>query len=407
MRLQPEAQSRGFHAAPTAADPDTAGQSRTGSRIVMLVSLAEILGGAERSLLSLAESLPGHGWTPVLVCPPGALAESGVRSGLRVATLPLHHAGPVSRRVGHRKTYSARAVLARSSGSIRNALLLARSARKMRPGIIHSNSLPSHLPVVLCGRIVRRPALLHLREIIEPGSGRILFSPIGRLASGMVAISEAVAEAVRHPDVVTVYNPVAAPPARVQAISWGLPPPIIGFMGRLDPGKGLEDLILAVGQGDGHLVVVGRAFEGTAAYVAALHELARSAAPGRVHFVGHVTNPWQALAAMDVLVVPSLAEPFGRVAAEGQRAGVPVLAARAGGLPEIVTDEHDGLLFPAGDHHALAGCLTRVLTDARLRARLAAAGKLSAARFDPDRHAARMAEVFLSHSNVGASTGGT
>jgi D-inositol-3-phosphate glycosyltransferase len=112
-----------------------------------------------------------------------------------------------------------------------------------------------------------------------------------------------------------------------------------------------------------------------------------------VHFVGSLPDPWQALFALDVLVVPSWAEPFGRVAAEAQRAGTPVLAARAGGLVDVVHHGQDGLLFPARDPDALAEQLQSVLIDPELRARLASAGRVSAQRFDPAIHAAAMAEV--------------
>jgi glycosyltransferase involved in cell wall biosynthesis len=143
-----------------------------------------------------------------------------------------------------------------------------------------------------------------------------------------------------------------------------------------------------------HVVVVGAASTDSPEYPESLRRLADDHAPGRVHFVGYVTNPWQALAAFDVLVVPSLSEPFGRVAAEGQRAGVPVLAADAAGLREIVTDGHDGLLFPPADPAGLAACLTRVLSDDALRLRLAEVGRQTSVRFDPATHAAAMGAIF-------------
>ena len=78
---------------------------------------------------------------------------------------------------------------------------------------------------------------------------------------------------------------------------------------------------------------------------------------------------------MDVLAVPSRMEPFGRVAAEGQLAGVPVVAADAGGLPDAITDGVDGLLFPVGDVAALTAAVRRVLDEPDLRDALTAAGR--------------------------------
>ena len=63
-------------------------------------------------------------------------------------------------------------------------------------------------------------------------------------------------------------------------------------------------------------------------------------------------------------------EPFGQVVVEGMAAGVPVIAADAGGPAEIVTDEVDGLLTPPGDVEALAAAMRRVHNDRALRRRL-------------------------------------
>ena len=140
--------------------------------------------------------------------------------------------------------------------------------------------------------------------------------------------------------------------------------------------------------------MVGAPWSGDEAYVASLETLAQEQAPGRVHFAGSLPDPWQALVGMDVLAVPSRMEPFGRVAAEAQLAGVPVVAADAGGLPDAVTDEVDGLLVPVGDVAALTAALRRVLDDGELRARLVGAGLESAKRFAPARHASRIAELY-------------
>lgn len=310
----------------------------------------------------------------------------------------MRRAGPVSRRRGGRKTYSVQAAVARSVATVENAVRLRRVIRRWDAALVHSNSLPSHLPAALAGWLAGRPVLWHLREMIRPGPGREFFSRFGRLATGMVAISNAVATTVRHPCVQTVYNPVEEAPPQGSRLSWNLPRPLVGYLGRLDPGKGIEDLIQAAGTIDAHVVVAGTPFTGTADYVRSLHALATQRAPGRVHFVGAVADPWQLLAGVDVLVVPSLAEPFGRVAAEAQRAAVAVLAADAGGLPEIVTDGVDGLLFSPADPPSLASCLNRVLSDEALRARLVAAGRASAGRFDPDRHADAMVRIFARHA---------
>jgi glycosyltransferase involved in cell wall biosynthesis len=93
------------------------------------------------------------------------------------------------------------------------------------------------------------------------------------------------------------------------------------------------------------------------------------------------------MAHLDVLVLPSYAEPFGTVLAEAMAAGTPVVATAVGGLGEVVTDGHDGALVPPGRPDALAAGVLRVLAD---RERLGTAAAVSARRFDADAYARRV-----------------
>jgi len=80
----------------------------------------------------------------------------------------------------------------------------------------------------------------------------------------------------------------------------------------------------------------------------------------------------QAYQRSTIFVHPSLWEELGLAVAEAQRWGLPIVASNVGGIPELVTDEVDGLLVPPGDAVALADAIERLLTDDRLRERLAA-----------------------------------
>jgi glycosyltransferase involved in cell wall biosynthesis len=96
-------------------------------------------------------------------------------------------------------------------------------------------------------------------------------------------------------------------------------------------------------------------------YAAALIRQTRQA---NVNFAGRLEHEkvWPALAAADVVVVPSLwYETSSLIAAEAQAAGAVVIASNVGALPERVTDGQDGLLFPAGDAAALRRLLLELL----------------------------------------------
>ena len=82
----------------------------------------------------------------------------------------------------------------------------------------------------------------------------------------------------------------------------------------------------------------------------------------------------------DVLVSPSLTESFGMPVAEAMASGLPAVATRAGGLPELVDDGVTGLLVDAANPDALAGAITRLLADADLRKSMGLRGRERAVR---------------------------
>lgn len=114
---------------------------------------------------------------------------------------------------------------------------------------------------------------------------------------------------------------------------------------------------------------------------AALEALAREEGiSDRTRFLGWLAEPIHAFAAADVLVMPSRHEPFGNIAIEGWRAGVPVVSTRSEGPDWYMTDGVDGLLVEIDDAAALADRLTRLRADPALRARLVEGGRATLAR---------------------------
>ncbi len=113
---------------------------------------------------------------------------------------------------------------------------------------------------------------------------------------------------------------------------------------------------------------------------ARLEAMAGAAAPGRVHFLGQTTQPQFALAAADMVVLPSDTEGQPRVAVEAGLSGLPVVATAVGGVGEIIEEGRTGLLVPPGDASRLAEAM-RIALAARERMG-AAARQHCAARFD-------------------------
>ena len=181
--------------------------------------------------------------------------------------------------------------------------------------------------------------------------------------SGVVAISEHMKTVFEtagyfpNARIDRIYN-VEKPPAASALAPQALPAPdAFGFIGRVAPHKGVEVLLEAFARADlpetARLDIAGT---GTEAYVAGLR--ARYASP-RIRFLGH-TSPAAFFSGVSWTVAPSLSnEPLGRVIFESIGHGVPVIASRRGGIPEMVDEGRTGHLVPPGDVLALRAALEK------------------------------------------------
>ncbi len=94
------------------------------------------------------------------------------------------------------------------------------------------------------------------------------------------------------------------------------------------------------------------------------HRLARELGlDSHVTFMGKQDHVERLFPEMHVLLMPSEMESFGLGALEGMACGVPPVATRVGGLPELVTDGVDGFLEPVGDIQAQSARVIQLLTD--------------------------------------------
>lgn len=107
-------------------------------------------------------------------------------------------------------------------------------------------------------------------------------------------------------------------------------------------------------------------------------EVQQQALTDRIHFTGEVDDPGAEYLQADLFVLPSRFEGYGMVFSEALAAGLPVIAANAGAVPDVVP-ETAGILVPPDDSTALRQALRDFLTDQRLRERLQAGARQAAA----------------------------
>jgi glycosyltransferase involved in cell wall biosynthesis len=361
---------------------------------VLFVDHTGVMGGAQHSLLDIAEA--NRDRCAIALFENGPYATALAARGVRVIQLG---GGDALRQVKKTSALPGAGALAATT---RLAWSLSRIARSF--DLLYANSPKSFLVSALAGTIARKPVVWHLRDILGDGhfsamNVRAVVSAANWGASRVVANSHATGDAfVRaggHRSLVNVvHNGIDAAPydalpsnARSAAradLGIGDDVFLVGCFSRLHPWKGQTVLLDAIARMPNvHALIVGGAlFSGEAPYEAELRERADLPSyAGRVHMLGARDDVPQLLAACDVVVHASvLAEPFGRVLVEAMLAGRPVIATRAGGVPEVVTDGDTGLLVPPGDARALEDALEALRRDPELIARLARRGAEHARR---------------------------
>jgi L-malate glycosyltransferase len=98
----------------------------------------------------------------------------------------------------------------------------------------------------------------------------------------------------------------------------------------------------------------------------------------RVHFLGKQDNVNELLPLADLMVMPSEMESFGLAALEAMACGVPTIATNVGGVPELIDDGRNGLLFGVGDVDSMAAAAIALLRDEPRLRRMAEAGRKTA-----------------------------
>lgn len=341
------------------------------------------VGGAELSLLDVLEGLQERGHSVLLAAPEdGNLLETAAARRIRTAAWDFPRA---LRRVG-RHTGPLTVFLA-LSGVLRALWSLLRMIYKQRPEIIYSNGVKCHLLSGMPRLFLWRPVVWHARDFVaQRGIARVLF-PLARFTRiQVIANSQAVAAEwqTRGIPAVLVYNGFNVKPLRkiernsacLQLLSAGVLVPWKGFEVILRACRLLPESLAWT------LTICGGEIYETDGQQGERKRLEQLAAElgirDRVTFTGMVDDLGGYLDASDILLHGSVRpEPFGRVVAEAMLAETPVIASRGGGIPEIVRDGVDGLLYPMGDVQALRDAICRLAGDANGRS---AMGKSARAR---------------------------
>ena len=365
------------------------------------------LSGGEIALLRLLPELSKHVDVTVLLGEQGPLVDRLQATGVDVEVIPLVESVRDLRRDRVRPGRFSPQVPVRA---LRYALRLRRRVRELDADIVHTNSLKAALYGGVAGRLAPAFVVWHIRDRISddylPRSAvRLVRTASLFIPHALVANSRETLRTVpRRRRSRVIYNAIvpdtagaSIPEERTRSESTA---PIVGMVGRLAPWKGQDVFLDAFARAfrgtDVRGRLIGSFMFGEDAFAQALQEQAQALEiADQVEFRGFREDVWAELRELDVLVHCSVQpEPFGQVVLEGLAAGVPVVAARAGGPAEVITSGSDGILTQPGDAAELARELRRLVDDPALRARLAAAGRRRSRDFTPERTVARLLDVY-------------
>ncbi len=345
------------------------------------------IGGAERSVRAMAEKLVASGGEAVVISlSPDGVAGTGTVNGVRVHYVPLANVGFLHGKIPLSKSRRMIWHLIDSYNPIMGARV-KKILRQERPDVVETNNLQGFsVAAWRAARSLGLPVVQVLRDYYlacanstmyrndkncagQCASCKVLAIPRRRLSSipdAVASVSRRTLEKVCGAGMFRADIPKIVGRSAIKinntssnrAVHAAGAPLTVGFLGRIEPVKGIESLLEAVTSIDAGKIRLVIAGGGDPHYVDQVK--ARFGAPN-IDFLG-VTDPAALFDKIDILFVPSIWEdPLPRVMPEAYANGLPIAVARVGGMPEIVDEGVTGYIFEPGNAESIKALLLRLI----------------------------------------------
>jgi glycosyltransferase involved in cell wall biosynthesis len=333
----------------------------------------------------------------------------GLRAAGHRAMLVAHAGGELRRRA--EEGLELLPLAPRTEMDLSAAWRLSRAIKQLRPDIIHAHdphgvamaaialsmsTQPKRAPLVAARRVDFR-LKAHALSRWKYDQVDCFICASNAIRRILLADGVAPSRAVTVHEGIDLGRVAAAPPAPLHEDIW-LPhgAPIVGNVAALVPHKGQRHFVDAAALvvrevPDARFVIAG---EGELRGVLE-HQIKHLGLAKHVILAGFRPDVLSVHKAFDIFVMSSITEGLGTSLLDAMACGRPIVATRAGGMPEVVQDGATGILVPPRDHEAMADAIVKLLKDEELRTRMGAAGlSLVHARFNAERMVAETLSVY-------------
>jgi len=354
---------------------------------ILILNAGKGWGGIESHSITLSLALLKRGHRTIIACSEGGhVHRNAAESGLPVNNIKVLNACDLI-----------------------SIMKIARLASKEKIDIILANLGKEYWPGAVAAKFLGKKIVFirHQRDPIRKTTRWLINNNTHMVVAVSSAVKDALlASGISGKKIRVIHNAISLArfdPSRIdkkvvrRELGMAEDDVLIGTVGKLHKGKGVYELLRAVGTiveegGPVKLLFVGDGPERDGLE----REAARLMMRDKVFFTGIRPDAERMYAAMDIFALPSYNEGMPTVLVEAMAMKIPVIATPVGGVPEIVRNGENGLLIPVGDESALHEAILRYLTEKDFAARLADNGRATVElEFADAMLAERFEKIFL------------
>ncbi len=373
---------------------------------ILYINKSSEIGGAETSLLLLLKYINRNIFNPLVVLPSEGILSTKIRElGLQVFIIPLNN---------------IRLKKLNPWPYVSTVWQLAKIIKREGIVLVHANDVATNQYALIAAKLSRVPIVSHMRGLNDKKTVKRGFLP---WADHLIANSQAVAQTYlscskNSTNVSIIYNGIDLKEFSANnqleilfCKRFGIPRNIllVGIVGRIFAEKGHHILVRALSEirkkhSNICVAIIGPIsnvvncrYQRDDDFLFNLKQMITKLRLEKyIFFIEEQTDIAPVYQALDLLVLPTFTESFGRVAAEAMAAGKPVVASAVGGVPEVVDDGVTGILVPPGDVPRLVKAILSILTNQAIAREMGIAGRKRAkALFSIEMNVSKTEKVYL------------